>query len=340
MTDFYESEFPTLHRTAVERYSICPRQARLSEIHGYAAGNAAASGNEIHTAISRVITDYLDSGGQIGPADIRDSLWVAIKEARPDVQPDAIKGLRPSMWPIGELLNARNPADILRYDGGEGDRTGQIATRVEQDRVILTSELDLLMTTASAEMLDEIDWKTGWKFHTAESVASSFQFQMHAWLVMEEYREVHTLRVRVWNTRNNTLTPAVVFERRDHEQRHSRVMMALGEWYLHRGKTPALSKAWPTEEKCRICPGLMHCDAGTVPVDEASPTRALQALVVLNEQRDRLKTALWAHVESTGEDIVLEDGTAFGWEKPAGKRRKPTDPVYKAPKRAAEPVEA
>jgi hypothetical protein len=86
------------------------------------------------------------------------------------------------------------------------DRSGQLAADLipaDDDRgaVRLTSELDLLMATASEEELDWCDWKSGWKWWTATDVRDAFQFQMHAWLIFHRFPTVSRINCRVFMTR-------------------------------------------------------------------------------------------------------------------------------------------
>jgi hypothetical protein len=87
--------------------------------------------------------------------------------SRPDLQPAVVDALRKT-YPIVELLcrqdNGQERAieDLLRYDGGDGAASGQLASDLilrppsdaEEATVRLTAEMDLLMATGSVEELD------------------------------------------------------------------------------------------------------------------------------------------------------------------------------------------
>jgi PD-(D/E)XK nuclease superfamily protein len=149
--------------------------------------------------------------------------------SRPDVQPQVVQALRRT-FPIIEHLTThpnnlpRASEDLMRYDGGEGQHAGQLAADIlpalddgSRGPVRGTGELDLLLATVSPEELEMVDFKSGWREWNAGEVAESFQFQMYAWLVLQNYPAVQRVRVRVYITRAGEFTGAVEFTRRqDH----------------------------------------------------------------------------------------------------------------------------
>lgn len=269
-------------RSTLERYSTCPAQARLVETGAAIdASLPAESGEQVHQAIGKAVGEYVDSQGVMTGQDVRQALEAAIYSARPDVQPHAILGLVRCLWPLSKYITARHPANILRWDGGEGERSGQLAWDIP-GLCRVTSEVDFLCATKAPAVLEESDWKSGWTKHGIDSIAGSFQFQVHAWLVLHNYPDVAALQVRVWQTRAGFANYPVQFHRDDLPKWTARIRSAVGLWYEHRLTPPQETPAWPLPEKCNVCPAAPACPAARSSlVVAANPAAAVDRLFAL-----------------------------------------------------------
>lgn len=316
-----------LDRSTLERFATCPAQAAY--VASGRINNSsllAAAGEAVHVALGTTLADYIaqfdETGTCMSPRELRAESESNIMGARPDVQPQAVKGLRASLWDWSVFIARINPTNILRFDGGTGDRSGQLAWDLGEVRV--TSELDLLHAGASPELLHEVDYKSGWKCYGAGHVAESFQFQLHAWLVLNNYQNIDALEVRVWNSRSNRLSPAVYFYRDGLSQIEARIRSAIGIWFANYGKAPEACEVWPAVERCCICPAAVLCHAACHPQDLVNdPPRFILTLAALEARVDAMRSLAAYYVDATGQDIVTPDGTAFGRGKPAATRKAP-----------------
>jgi hypothetical protein len=322
-----------LDRSTLERGGvICPQQEFW--IRNGAVGTDSIDttcGDEVHKILSTVCRMRQDEGVQL--RELVDYMDAAAQTSRPDVQPLVITSLNRAAWPIARMIcqhyngQDRHPDDLIAYDGGAGDRSGQLAADLipaDDDRaaVRLTSELDLLMATASDEELDWVDWKSGWKWWTASDVKDAFQFQFHSWLIFHRFPTVQRLNCRVFMTREAIATSPVTFHRdRDFWQIHKRLMTAT-EIYLELiGDESEDVPAWPTPEKCAICPAASRCSLASRPAADVAtnPASALLQYVAVQAAADQLKANLTTFVRKLGQD--LEAGTvAFGANKPKAQR--------------------
>lgn len=320
---------PALDRSTLEDWATCPAQARLKSA-GVATQetDAMVSGSEAHKALSQAIADHIDTAGELPPDALADAIQSAARSTRPDVQPDACDALYRAAWSIGRYIYGIHPHNVMRYDGGEGDRTGQMTKiyTVGNDEVDVTSEVDLLIAGPAPTVLHEIDWKTGRTPWTATKIAGSFQFQCHAVLIFEHYPDVRELELIVWDTRRNQRTQPVVFKRSRLRQYDTRVRSTVALWHKHHDDPDP--PAWPTVEKCELCPVAARCPMATETVAEVAtdPFAALRQLIVKSQDVDTLKKALVAHVDAHG-TITLPDGVSFG-RVPS--TRKPTAKFYQS----------
>lgn len=316
--DPIESDLPLLDRSTIERWASCPWAAKeCEEGRAKIVGQAAVAGEAIHAALSAVTQGWIDSNGAQSPVDLRNDLEFELRRARPDLQPDVLKGCMPSAWAWSKFLEGVHPGNILRFDGGEGERCGQLAYDIPDLGVRVTSELDLLFSTPSPELLDEIDYKTGQKQHSVDDVAESFQFQLHGTLVFKNYPNVNALRIRVWDTRHNRLTYGVTFSRNRLADYEFRIRSALESRRRHWDKPPT----WPTLEACRICPVAARCPVAEYPI-KAEPVELLRDLIAVRARADAIEERLSAHVDATGQDVRC-NGVAFGRQKPKAERKSP-----------------
>lgn len=320
-----------LDRSTLERAANCPFQAAAIE-QGRVNNNslATAAGQECHEAFSKTIRDWIETEGALEPHELRSALVGNLNEARPDVQPAVIAGAKASVYDFAKFLWKIHPGNILRFDGGaDVNRCGQLATDIEP-KYRITSELDLLYSGESPELLHELDYKCGWKIHTAAEVANSFQFNLHALLVFENYEAVNGLEVRVWNTRTNQQTFRVTFYRDRMASFRIRLLSAIASYEQNvRGPEPPY---WPAEEKCSLCPAASLCPVSGDDVREVAtdPRGSLRRLIALDAKADAWRKLLAAHVDATGQDI-LDGDAGFGRNKPASGRKLPVS-IYKATK--------
>lgn len=287
----------------------------------------ANTGTAGHLAISQTVTAYIDSHGSLNRTELVDFMIARLHDARPDVQPDVIAACKASVWSVAKLIVEQHHDNILRYDGGEktltDDRSGQIAHAIDHLKVIATCELDLLFSTASKSVLDYVDYKSGWKHWSEESVKRSFQFQFYPWLILQNYPAVECVRVTIWDLRRNRRTyPIEVTREHDMDAIGIRVAHAAGLAKRWAGKNPESVEAWPARDKCSICPAAHLCDAldGDIQAVSESPEKMLQLLVNLETKSDALKKMLKQAVIRSGQDIVLPTGEAFGFRKPSSRK--------------------
>lgn len=320
-------------RSTLEAYADCPRAAAFVAERGEPTSREMASGQSVHDAISAMLQAYVRAGGDMSPTEIAHELTCALRNVRPDLQPDALTAVPDWMrWSIGRMLAERHAGDILRFDGGDGDQCGQLARDITLGREVVrvTSELDLLMTTRCPDVLAEHDWKTGWMPWTAASVLESFQFRLHWWIVSEVYPDAQHLDVTIWATRHGKVTDRVRFSRRDLPDIEAQVLSAAGDWSRARGAIAASCEARPFESKCSLCAFAVDCVDAEIPSgDPQTPEQRLSRLVQLNAAAALLEKQLWKDRDARGADIVA-GGTAFGWDKPKGKPKRPANPLYAA----------
>lgn len=316
----------TLDRSTLEAWANCPAQAHAIETGAVSVvGQLAVSGELAHQAFSAATLAWVESGMQLSVRELVAEIENAALASRPDMQPDVIAATRWMAYEWAAHLNRWNANNIVGFDGGEVcGKSGQLSAAF--GGVVVTSELDFLGASAT-EGYDD-DFKTGWKEHTAETIAGSFQFQMHAALAFANFPDMETLWVRVWNTRRNSRTPYVPFQRRDKLKYDARLFEAIA--VRQRGEI----ETWPTLEKCAICPLAPRCPAADEVVRE-TPEARLEQLISVEATAAQIRKLLTAHVDEFGE-LVLPSGDAFGREKPKSKRKAPADLYWTEPEPKAD----
>lgn len=315
-------QLESIDRTTAENWD-CPFKGKAIE-DGRAApvGILAESGQAVHDSFASVVLDWVESHGALEPRDMALDTEFALRNARPDIQPEALRAGRPSVWPWARFISEILPENILRFDGGEKiGRSGQLAWDIPDLGVRYTSELDLLYAGPSPVVLHETDYKGGWKGWTADDVYSSFQFQSHAALVLVNYPKIECLSVEIWNTRANRRTYPVEFTRRNLPDYQARIRNQLELRRTHFADPPA----WPWQEKCRICPAAALCPVRTYPIGE-KPEDVLRQIIAIDAAADALREHLKAHVDATGRDVRC-GSVCFGRSKPPS-TRKPNAVMY------------
>jgi len=324
-----------LDRSLLDDYSQCPFKGHAKETKLVEdISDEALSGQHAHDVIAALVQAVVDQSTE----PVADAL-IEAQMSRPDLQPDVLAAVRWSLRDIFKYLYfvpvdewpqpRRNPADILRYDGGKGERCSQLAWDILPG-TRLTSELDLVMAGPDAETLDETDWKTGHTIYNATGIAYSFQFQMHAALVFHSYPGCQTLRVRVWHTRFNSVTGWAVFKRErlpDLEGRLLTTVQAREQAFkaVANGGQP---DTWPSMTKCERCPARHVCPRVTAPAWRImdDPAEDAKTTDVMQIEVDKRWKTLTEHAIAQGAPIDLGGGEWYGL-KPT-KARKPTAASY------------
>ena len=273
--------------------------------------------------------------------DVRDFIADGGSKSRPDLQPLVLDALRGASWLISSILctysngEPRSEEDILHFDGGQGEKSGQVAGDIipaQEGRpaIRLTTELDLMLSTPSPEEVEVVDWKSGWKWWTATEVKQCFQFQFGAWCLFVTYPQVKSIIYRVAMVREGICTAPVTFSReKDMYNIHQRMMSAVKVREKYRAQGDAANvEAWASPDKCSYCSALHRCPkAHGVAADIGSGWGDyLKRYVVVGQRYDQMTKLLKEAVKEQGEDIVA-DGLAFGADKPKAARA-PTMDVY------------
>lgn len=327
--DKLEPEPVILDRSTLERWADCPHQAALIAHHKIKIDNEhTEAGSQCHDAISDQIAHVVGTDDRIvRTGEFADRLIDAGKNCpRTDVQPRVAMILQYSAWTIARIVCERDPSDIMRFDGGKGEYSGQLAADLAGHRI--TGELDLLLATPSKEELDYYDWKSGFTRWTATDVKNAFQFQVYAWLILANYPEVQRVNVRVAMLAENEVTGAVAFERRYLHQYESRIKTAIDLYGLHSEQDPADVPAWPAPSKCATCDAVRHCRLASHQTNDVAsdPVEAIKSLIAMEAASERIRVALTASVRKTGSDVVAAIGdkrVAFGTNKPKAARATP-----------------
>ena len=338
--DLDDTPLPLVDRSTLARYAVCPRQARYIETGAVLDQTAESeSGNAVHDAMSRLISAYVDSGGALTPSELVQEIDSSLLGSRPDIQPDAIRGCRASMWHVAKFVASKHPDNLLRFDGGEGDRSGQLAWDLPETGCRVTSEIDLLHSGPAPTLLHELDWKSGRGHYSVLAVRDALQFQLHWWLVAQNYPDIEALSVSVWHTRSNERTIAVQFTRRDLPAIGARIRHAAGLWREHQENQPETTPAWPTTAKCSECPAVFDCDAakGRWECVGADPGGYVDRLTIAEAACKRMRAEASRFVRASQRDIVSDAGNCFGVGKPKSSR-KPTMGLYAAAPPSGDPV--
>ena len=330
MSDFFEWA-PTADRSTLERYATCPLSARLAETHIKSAGKMAAVGNEAHDAISATISAYVDAGCPddpsaqhwMSPAEINELLVTNLRHSRPGLQPETLAAFA-GTYRLAEILHPIAPWAVLKHDGGQGERCGQMTEDVETSLGVVqaTSEIDLLAATQVKEIVRAIDWKTGWSEWSEGDVEHAFQMRMLAWLVLSTFPDADVVESQVYNSRTRRLTYPVRFTRDRMAEYAAQVQEAAETWMRYRSAPISSVPAWPTREGCQQCDAAAFCTVCDDDVGDAnrSPETWLKILHATECKADSIRKTLAEIVHKEQRDITA-GGMAFGLNKPKADRR-------------------
>ena len=347
---------PPADRSSAELYAICPAQARFIETGRVMnVSHAINIGNEAHAALSAGIDEFFAADFNLRDYQIADAVADTVRgrliNSRPDVQPDVIDAMMRMVYPWSKFIVARSPDNILRYDGGRGSRSGQLGWNVPSLGVCATSEVDLLCAGPSPVLLHEYDWKSGRTPWTETTVSRSFQFTFHAVLVFENYPAIEALDVSVWVARSNEPTKPARFERKYLAEYQARVVSALAERAKWVGVAPEQAAAWPTVEKCPLCPARALCPGVPHSGIHADPVAFVLDMHAKQQQLEAMAEQAAAYVAATGRDIITPGDVRFGIDRPVahkaptpslyslGGGKVPTPKVAKSTRRRAAPAE-
>jgi hypothetical protein len=326
-----EENIAVLDRSTLERAASCPWAAKaVQDGRCKAVGILAEAGEEAHKAFSEAIHVWIDSHGALSPADLRLEVENAVANARPDLQPEATRAIQGAIYSFAGLVHGIHPGNILAFDGGEDiDKSGQLAIDFPDLCVRYTSELDLLYQGDCPEVGEEVDYKTGWKTWSTEDIRDSFQFQSHAVLALEKYKQWKALRVRVFDTRHRNLTYGVYFPRERMHEWKVRIRASIGAWYETQQDNPP---TWPTVEKCAICSAAAICPVADEPIADLArdPVAFVEKLIAVEARADAMKKLASQWVDETGKDIRCGN-VCFGRNKPKTDRKAPAA-LYEAGK--------
>lgn len=310
-----------LDRSTLERWANCPQQAyHVAKRKIGDCSFPTVIGTECHSLIANAIASVVESDSIVRPYEFSEALTAVCTSARPDVQARVTDIIRRCAWTLGKLVCERASSDIIRFDGGKGNLSGQLGWDISPQRRV-TGEVDLLLATPSREEVELWDWKSGWKHWTATDVRDSFQFQTYAWLIFKNYPEVQSIVVRVLMLADNESTPDYTFRRDQVRQIEQRLGLAVDLFDLYADADADNVPAWPLPDKCAICPATKHCRFVHHRVDdvEKNTADAIRKLVVLRAETDRIESALTlivrkdANVKTAGEIVADSNGTKIAW---------------------------
>jgi hypothetical protein len=299
---FTESPVEVVDRSTLEGWAECPQQAwQRAHVNVRDISIPAMVGSECHDIISDVITQHIAS--PMRTSMFADVMKESAANSRPDLQPQIVDVFRAGSWLIAETITQqangepRSPDEIQRYDGGEGERSGQLAADVPMDGVIyrLTGELDLLLATASPVELEIDDWKSGFRHWTATDVRDSFQFQFYASLVFRNYPTCEAVSVKIIMPRKCEATSPVRFVLKDLYAINARITTALSTYAKYRHAiNPAEIPCYPSPERCDWCACKAFCPAvkRTVTGLAETPEGMLRDLVATRAAADMMETKL------------------------------------------------
>lgn len=308
-------------RSTIGRYIECPFQGFAVETGLVPSGSLAAdSGNEAHDAYAEMVAKYIESHGSTSTGSLVNVAVDSARHSRPDLQPDVLNAVRAGAYTFARDLTyrpdgqQRNPADILRFQGGQGERTGQIAMDIlpqttTRGPIRLTTELDLLMAAEARNELAVTDWKTGHTRWTAPMVRESFQFNFQAMILLTVYPDCDRVWIRVFSPRTGGSTGYVGFTRRDAEDCKARCAKAIQvrATALEAGLN---ADCCPDAERCCQCPAGRECPLAAAPAPAlcADPAGFMVNAALRRMQIEADEKALVAYAKKNGPI------QASGWE--------------------------
>src|SRR5262245_55442529 len=149
--DSPDGDLETLDRSCLERWASCPWQAHVIESGLVKTVSLAAeAGEAIHQALSTVTRTWVEDGDSYDTAwiardSLRTDLQFELRRSRPDLQPEVLAGMMPSVWAWARFCSEIRPGNVLGFDGGwEIGRSSQLAYDFPDLGARVTSELDLI----------------------------------------------------------------------------------------------------------------------------------------------------------------------------------------------------
>jgi hypothetical protein len=249
--------------------------------------------------------------------------------SRSDVQPEAIKCARASLYEWSRYIVNLSPANILRWDGGKGERSGQLSWDMPDLGLRITSEIDLLHASPSPELVIEVDYKGGNKLYSVADVAASFQLSaVHPWLILHNYPHVNAVMVKVWNTRRNRVTYPVEIRREQLSEIAARIRSAALYWKQYHNSLPENAPTWPSLEKCSMCECAAICPAANRDMAQlvGDERGFVDQMVATEAALAKMKDLAKARVKQLERDLEGSGSNRFGTHKV--KERSPTATLY------------
>ena len=318
--EIIEDDIHVADRSDLETARDCPQKLAYEQGQTRIPSHAAEVGTQAHAAISATIEAFIREG--LSKRDIAEFLQREVLATRPDLVGDTWDAVSPSVWKIAELLADRSPGEVLRYDGGRGEYSGQLASdiTVGGEIVRVTSELDLLLMTKSDEVFEDIDWKTGHTPYDIDNIKRSFQFRLHASMIFDTYPACKEVRVRVMRTQYRDLSRPVKFTRDELPVIYAETYSAAVRWLDIKKRSkpdrPLVTDRFPTEEKCRRCCWARQCWKSRV---ESTPAELVDLLTIMEAVQDQVQDELKAICGKNGE-VEGTCGQKFGTKKPKTER--------------------
>ena len=242
-----------------------------------------------------------------------------MNRSRPDVQPDVIDACKRYLYKFAENLfftpagYDRDPDDIVCFDGGTGQQSGQLAC-VMNEKEGLTCEVDLLMRGETEGEMELHDWKSGRMHWTSGDVKQSFQFgTFYPYLVFRNYKHINRIHVVIHMPRKYEQTSPVTFHRDDMNAMNERLIRGLE---IANGDCKEI---WPMNDKCKLCDVLKHCSMSqTIKVKESGEDM-LKSLIIYEAYTKEIKKELKSIVDSSGEISIINpsgETISYGSQKP------------------------
>jgi len=310
---------PSLDGSTIDAWMGCPFAAKEYELGRQLLPDIVAVGSEIHEAFGDAVLLWCESIGSATYHQVKSAIVDRLLASRPDIQPMVLSAAAPAISSFVSFVMSVRPDNIIGFDGGEQiGKHGQLSCEI--DGAIMTSEVDFLYYTGTfPDILSEIDYKSGWTFHDANSVYNSGQFQRHAILVFENFPSVDYLEVKVWNIRTNSRTPRVQFERRYLERYIERVRTAIQNRKHYYDNPPT----FPTTERCGMCNVAHKCPEASNPMRDiaSDPAGFIANMAAVAARLNKMEEIATAYVDAHG--TIVSGDLCFGRDAPRSTRKVP-----------------
>jgi PD-(D/E)XK nuclease superfamily len=225
-------------------YDSCPRAALFSISEGEHSTHPQARGSIAHEFKRRVVAECIENGEATYPVEMAKPLMVEVIERSglsiPAAEFDMLMGLA---WKFCET----HTFDVTKIVDLEEEYTTDI------DGLFLTGRPDLLEIDGRVATVR--DYKTGWAIDPETELRGSFQGRWYAKLVLDNYPQIHTVRL-VWEYERWTQTREVSITREDLPD-----IDAMLTTLIARIRHSRLQDDWPASpgKWCSLCPSPQKC---------------------------------------------------------------------------------